>query len=61
MAFWSYEIFGKAGELLASDFGYETEAEAELFAGMYVKEKKLRGFQIRTRQRFEELEGESDG
>lgn len=44
MNLWSYEITGKNGERLAYDSGYETEADAEMYAKKAAASLSVLGF-----------------
>ena len=51
MRTWSYEIRDNTtDEILKTDFGFETESDAELQAMMEAKADNIKGYYIRTFQ-----------
>ena len=51
MRTWSYEIRDmETGNVLKTDFGFETESDAELQAVMEAKADNIKGYYIRTFQ-----------
>lgn len=51
---WKYEIRSNEDDsLLLEDFGFETESEAELQASMEAKVQNLKGYIIRTTDKYE--------